>query len=116
MPHSVLMDPGLAPGAFGQPLVAASLYQPLKARRRSFTYGTMFGLEALAINGEYFDTSGRARRACEFLLEHQQQDGGWGESYKVSQDPPSCWVHLTPSACSPVSSGSTRRAKSRSLL
>lgn len=43
----------------------------------------MFALESLALNGETFATSERVRRACEFLLRRQMDDGGWGESYKV---------------------------------
>ncbi|KAF8577070.1 terpene synthase [Ramaria rubella] len=47
-----------------------------------FTYATMFALESLALVGETYGTSPVARRACEFLIEKQMQDGGWGESYK----------------------------------
>lgn len=47
-----------------------------------FTYAGMFALESLASVGETYETSDRARRACEFFLEKQKEDGGWGESYK----------------------------------
>ena len=33
--------------------------------------------------GETYATSERVRKACQFLIEHQKEDGGWGESYKV---------------------------------
>ena len=48
-----------------------------------FTYAGMFALESLASVGEIFENSERVRRACEFLLDKQMDDGGWGESYKV---------------------------------
>lgn len=48
-----------------------------------FTYATMFALESLALVGETYATSESARRACEFLLDKQMDDGGWGETYKV---------------------------------
>lgn len=48
-----------------------------------FTYGTWFGIDALALAG---DSSDRARieRACRFLLDRQQPSGAWGESYRSS--------------------------------
>lgn len=48
-----------------------------------FTYATMFALESLALNGESYATSSRVRKACDFLLTKQMQDGGWGESWEV---------------------------------
>lgn len=51
-----------------------------------FTYATMFALESLASVGETYKNSERARRGCEFLLAHQREDGGWGESYKSCED------------------------------
>jgi lanosterol synthase len=51
----------------------------------SFAYATMFALEALALGGETYETSAAARRACEFLIAKQRDDGGWGESFKVRQ-------------------------------
>lgn len=48
-----------------------------------FTYATQFALESLSLVGETYETSEHARRACNFLLGKQRQDGGWGESYKV---------------------------------
>lgn len=49
-----------------------------------FTYATMFALESLSLVQETYSNSDSARRACEFLLSHQREDGGWSESYKVS--------------------------------
>ncbi|EAS31167.3 squalene/oxidosqualene cyclase [Coccidioides immitis RS] len=49
-----------------------------------FTYAAMFALEALAMVGETYETSQRARRGCQFLLDKQMADGGWGESYHSS--------------------------------
>lgn len=49
-----------------------------------FTYATQFALESLALGGEYYANSPAVRRACDFLLSKQREDGGWGESYKVS--------------------------------
>ncbi|KAH7624092.1 hypothetical protein Ndes2526B_g01344 [Nannochloris sp. 'desiccata'] len=51
-----------------------------------FTYGTWFGLEAFAAVGENALNSSAARKACEFLLSKQREDGGWGESYLSCQD------------------------------
>jgi lanosterol synthase len=48
-----------------------------------FTYGTMFALEALATIGETYSTSASAKRACQFLLSKQREEGGWSESYEV---------------------------------
>lgn len=47
-----------------------------------FTYAAMFALESLKTQGETYGTSERVRRACKFLLDRQNADGGWGESYK----------------------------------
>eukprot|EP00889_Picochlorum_renovo_P006800 jgi/Picre1/33830/NNA_001309.t1 len=52
-----------------------------------FTYGTWFGLEALAAVGETaHQKGGAARRACDFLISKQEANGGWGESYLSCQD------------------------------
>ncbi|KAJ5199279.1 Prenyltransferase/squalene oxidase [Penicillium cf. griseofulvum] len=49
-----------------------------------FTYAALFALESLASVGETYETSADSRRGCEFLIEKQQADGGWGESYLSS--------------------------------
>lgn len=54
------------------------------APAQCFTYATMFSIESLAIAGESYANSDAVRRACEFLVDKQMADGGWGESYKVS--------------------------------
>ncbi|KAI8334498.1 terpenoid cyclases/protein prenyltransferase alpha-alpha toroid, partial [Choanephora cucurbitarum] len=53
-----------------------------------FTYAAMFALQSLASVGEYYETSDHAKRGCDFLIDHQEQDGGWGETYK------SCETHV----------------------
>ncbi|OHD69840.1 MAG: hypothetical protein A2W19_09365 [Spirochaetes bacterium RBG_16_49_21] len=45
-----------------------------------FTYGTWFGVWGLLDAGVSPD-SPEIRKAGEFLIEHQNEDGGWGESY-----------------------------------
>jgi lanosterol synthase len=47
-----------------------------------FTYAAMFALESLKLQGEVYQNSERVRRACKFLVDHQNEDGGWGESFK----------------------------------
>ncbi|KAI8978140.1 terpenoid cyclases/protein prenyltransferase alpha-alpha toroid [Pilobolus umbonatus] len=53
-----------------------------------YTYAAMFALQSLASVGEYYDTSESSKRGCDFLIAHQEKDGGWGESYK------SCELHV----------------------
>ncbi|KZT09915.1 terpene synthase [Laetiporus sulphureus 93-53] len=55
-----------------------------------FTYAAMFACESLALVGETYATSSYAHKGCEFLLSHQREDGGWGESYKSCET--STWV------------------------
>ncbi|KKA26637.1 hypothetical protein TD95_002643 [Thielaviopsis punctulata] len=50
-----------------------------------FTYAAMFATESLAHVGETYATSDDSKRACEFLLSKQREDGGWSESYKASE-------------------------------
>lgn len=50
-----------------------------------FTYATMFALESLRSIGDTYKASKVAKRGCEFLVSKQREDGGWSESYKVSQ-------------------------------
>ena len=44
-----------------------------------FTYGTWFGVRGLQAAGAQ-NSDPALRRACEFLYNHQNADGGWGES------------------------------------
>jgi hypothetical protein len=48
-----------------------------------FTYAAQFALESLSLVGERYETSEYPRKGCEFLLKHQREDGGWGESWEV---------------------------------
>lgn len=50
-----------------------------------FTYGTMFAVEALSLNGGTYATSPHIKKAIDFLLSKQMTDGGWGESYLSSK-------------------------------
>ena len=50
-----------------------------------FTYATMFALESLSLAGETYKTSSRVKKACDYLVSKQMDDGGWGESYRVSK-------------------------------
>ncbi len=45
-----------------------------------FTYGTWFGVWGFLEAGES-PGSPAIQAACRFLMEHQNEDGGWGESY-----------------------------------
>ncbi|KAK9472820.1 terpenoid cyclases/protein prenyltransferase alpha-alpha toroid [Dipodascopsis tothii] len=47
-----------------------------------YTYATMFASEALSFQGETFTNSEVVRRLCAFLVAHQNDDGGWGESFR----------------------------------
>lgn len=72
-----------------------------------FTYAGMFALESLATQGETYNNSERVKRACQFFLDRQNVDGGWGESYKSCETGSWCqhpngsqvvntaWVRLT---------------------
>jgi lanosterol synthase len=76
-----------------------------------FTYGTWFGVEALAAVRETTDAAGtdqdpHIKKACQFLLSKQNEDGGWGESFEScvqkryipharSQIVNTCWALLS---------------------
>jgi cycloartenol synthase len=51
-----------------------------------FTYGTWFGVVALACRGATIQNDAAVAKACSFLLNKQRLDGGWGESYLSCQD------------------------------
>ncbi|XP_031402856.1 beta-amyrin synthase-like [Punica granatum] len=46
-----------------------------------FTYGTWFALGGLEAVGKTYNNCEAIRKAVEFLLQTQFEDGGWGESY-----------------------------------
>ena len=41
-------------------------------------------MEGLSLGGETYENSESVRKACDFLIRWQRDDGGWGESYEVS--------------------------------
>ncbi|CAG8560984.1 6895_t:CDS:10, partial [Dentiscutata heterogama] len=47
-----------------------------------FTYGTMFAIQGLSSVGENYENSEYVKKACNFLVSKQREDGGWGEDYK----------------------------------
>ncbi|KAL8277972.1 hypothetical protein RQP46_009604 [Phenoliferia psychrophenolica] len=51
-----------------------------------FTYATMFAVESLSLEGETYENSTSVRKACDFLLSKQMDDGGWGESFKSCEN------------------------------
>ncbi|KAL8887900.1 MAG: hypothetical protein Q9215_004579 [Flavoplaca cf. flavocitrina] len=51
-----------------------------------FTYAGMFALESLASVGRNYSNDPRVALACQFFLDRQMADGGWGESYKSCTD------------------------------
>jgi hypothetical protein len=46
-----------------------------------FTYGTWFALRGLAAAGKNSNNCPAMRKAADFLLRAQRDNGGWGESY-----------------------------------
>ncbi|KAI7848264.1 terpenoid cyclases/protein prenyltransferase alpha-alpha toroid [Circinella umbellata] len=55
-----------------------------------YTYAAMFALQSLASIGEFYETSEHARKGCDFLVSKQQEDGGWGETYKSCETQTYC--------------------------
>lgn len=50
-----------------------------------FSYAGMFAMEALHSVGENYSNSEYVRKGCDFLVDRQLPDGGWGESMKSSE-------------------------------
>ena len=50
-----------------------------------FTYSMFFAIEGLSSVGETYANSASVRKACDFLVSKQMQDGGWGESYQACE-------------------------------
>jgi squalene cyclase len=46
-----------------------------------FTYATWFALRGLATVGKTYNNCPAMRKAVDFLLKAQRDNGGWGESY-----------------------------------
>ncbi|CAG8747978.1 10313_t:CDS:2 [Racocetra persica] len=44
----------------------------------------MSALQGLSSVGENYENSEYVKRACDFLVSKQREDGGWGEDYKSS--------------------------------
>nr|Q96WJ0.1 RecName: Full=Lanosterol synthase; AltName: Full=2,3-epoxysqualene--lanosterol cyclase; AltName: Full=Oxidosqualene--lanosterol cyclase; Short=OSC [Pneumocystis carinii]AAK82993.1 lanosterol synthase [Pneumocystis carinii] len=51
-----------------------------------FTYATMFALESLSCVKDFYENSFHSRRACDFLVNKQEEDGGWSEGYQSCTD------------------------------
>ncbi|KAJ1680216.1 Lanosterol synthase (Oxidosqualene--lanosterol cyclase) [Spiromyces aspiralis] len=47
-----------------------------------FTYAAQFALQSLACVGQFYNNSEAAHKGCDFLIAHQNEDGGWGEAYR----------------------------------
>uniref|UniRef100_A0AAX7U3R7 Terpene cyclase/mutase family member n=1 Tax=Astatotilapia calliptera TaxID=8154 RepID=A0AAX7U3R7_ASTCA len=47
-----------------------------------FTYGMWFGLEAFACMGHVRHVCEEVQKACQFLLDRQMPEGGWGEDFE----------------------------------
>ncbi|KAF1994227.1 terpene synthase [Amniculicola lignicola CBS 123094] len=56
-----------------------------------FTYAGMFAMQSLACAGETYANSERVRRGCQFFIDRQMEDGGWGETYKSCET--DTWVN-----------------------
>ena len=79
-----------------QEAISDGVYFILRTQRRDgswygswgvcFTYGSWFGILGLTAAGLTVNGTQSLQRAVDFLLEKQNEDGGWGESYLSCQD------------------------------
>ncbi|KAE8382326.1 terpenoid cyclases/protein prenyltransferase alpha-alpha toroid [Aspergillus bertholletiae] len=46
----------------------------------AYTYGTFFAMEALHCVGETYENHPVVKKGCDFILDKQKEDGGWGET------------------------------------
>jgi cycloartenol synthase len=76
-----------------------------------FTYAAWFGVDGLVAAGETWRSCPSIVKCCEFLLDKQRDDGGWGESYlscqdkvysQLPEDEPSHVVNTAWCACPPA--------------
>jgi len=84
-----------------------------------FTYGTWFAVSGLLAAGQAAD-SAPLRRACGYLLEHQNADGGFGEHHQScrqgrwlradSTPTQTAWALMTLCRCGLAQSSAARRA------
>lgn len=54
-----------------------------------FTYGTWFALEAFACMGQNYEENSattEVKKACQFLVSRQMEDGGWGENFESCEE------------------------------
>ncbi|KAJ1780422.1 hypothetical protein LPJ77_000335 [Coemansia sp. RSA 2523] len=51
-----------------------------------FTYASMFALQSLACVDMYFDNCWEGMKACAFLIDRQNEDGGWGEAFASCEE------------------------------
>ncbi|KAE8337771.1 hypothetical protein BDV24DRAFT_154052 [Aspergillus arachidicola] len=46
----------------------------------AYTYGAFFAMEALHCANETYENHAVVKRGCDFILDKQKEDGGWGET------------------------------------
>lgn len=49
----------------------------------AYTYGAFFAMEALHCANETYENHAVVKRGCDFILDKQKEDGGWGETIEV---------------------------------
>ncbi|KAJ1798030.1 hypothetical protein LPJ59_002767 [Coemansia sp. RSA 2399] len=51
-----------------------------------FTYASMFAMQSMACVDMYFDSCWEGMKACAFLIDRQNDDGGWGEAFASCEE------------------------------